>query len=80
MERGSMSKATSSKTSSTSARKQAVSPLLILLEWAERQNLDLPSDLSEKHDAISGENLKKKNNAGFDGFLIIPKIGHITAE
>jgi len=27
-----------------------VSPLLSLLEWAERQNLDLPADLSEKHD------------------------------
>jgi hypothetical protein len=45
-----MSKATSSKTSSTRVRKQAVSPLLSLLEWAERQNLDLPADLSEKHD------------------------------
>jgi hypothetical protein len=45
-----MSKATSSKTSSTRVRKQAVSPLLILLAWTERQNLDLPPDLSEKHD------------------------------
>jgi len=45
-----MSKASSSKTSSTRVRKQAVSPLLSLLEWAERQNLDLPANLSEKHD------------------------------
>jgi hypothetical protein len=29
---------------------------------------------------MSGKNLKKKNNAGFDGFLIIPEIGRITAK
>jgi hypothetical protein len=45
-----MSKVTSSKTSSTRVRKQAAASLLSLLTWAERQNLDLPSDLSEKHD------------------------------
>jgi hypothetical protein len=50
MEGGSMNKATSSKLSFTRVRKKAVSPLLSLLEWAERQNLDLPPDLSEKHD------------------------------
>ena len=50
-----MSKATSSKTSSTRVRKQAVSPLLVLLAGAERQNLDLPPDLSEKHDAYLWE-------------------------
>jgi hypothetical protein len=50
-----MSKATSSKTRSTRVKKQAVSPLLSLLEWAERQNLDLPADLSEKHDAYLWE-------------------------
>jgi hypothetical protein len=56
-----MSKATSSKTSSTRVRKQAVSPLLILLAWAERQNLDLPTDLSEKHDAyLWGKSEKEK--------------------
>jgi hypothetical protein len=45
-----MSKAPSSKLSFTRVRKKAVSPLLILLAWAERQNLDLPPDLSENHD------------------------------
>jgi hypothetical protein len=30
--------------------------------------------------SISGKNPEKKNNAGFDGFLIIPEIGHITAK
>jgi hypothetical protein len=45
-----MSKAPSSKLSFTRVRKQAVSPLLILLAWAERQNFNLPVDLSEKHD------------------------------
>jgi hypothetical protein len=60
MEGGSMSKATSSKTSSTHVKKQAVSPLLILLAWAERQNLDLPSDLSEKHDAYLLEKFEKE--------------------
>ena len=42
--------AKSSKANSIRVRKQAASALLILLAWAERQNLDLPSDLSEKHD------------------------------
>jgi hypothetical protein len=45
-----MSKAPSTKPSCTCVREQAVSPLLILLVWAERQNFNLPSDLSEKHD------------------------------
>jgi hypothetical protein len=30
--------------------------------------------------SIFGKNLKKKNDAGFDGFSIIPEIGHITAK
>jgi len=30
--------------------------------------------------SISGKNPEKKNNAGFDGFLIIPEIGYITAK
>jgi hypothetical protein len=60
MEGGSMSKASSSKTRSTRVRKQAVSPLLSLLAWAERQNLDLPSDLSEKHDAYVWEKSEKE--------------------
>jgi hypothetical protein len=51
MEGGSMSKATSSKTSSTRVRKQAVASLLSLLDWADKKDMDLPSDLSEKHDA-----------------------------
>jgi len=45
-----MSEATSSKTSSTRVKKQAVASFLSLFDWAERQNLDLPADLSEKHD------------------------------
>jgi hypothetical protein len=56
-----MSKATSSKTSSTRVREEAVASLLSLLAWAERQNLDLPSDLSEKHDAyLWGKSEKEK--------------------
>jgi hypothetical protein len=56
-----MSKATSSKTSASRVRKQAVWPLLSLLAWAERQNLDLPTDLSEKHDAyLWGKSEKEK--------------------
>jgi hypothetical protein len=43
-----MSEVTSSKTSSTRVGKQAVATLLGLLEWAEKQNFDLPADLSEK--------------------------------
>ncbi len=45
-----MSDAHSSKASSARVRKQAAAALLSLLAWAERQNLDLRSDLSEKHD------------------------------
>jgi hypothetical protein len=40
----------SSNAHSANVRKQAIAALLSLLDWAERQNLDLPSDLSEKHD------------------------------
>jgi len=49
-----------SKTSSTLVRKQAVSPLLILLAWAEKQNFGLPADLSEKHDAYLWEKSKQE--------------------
>jgi hypothetical protein len=45
-----MSEAPSSKPNSTRIGKQAVGALLILLDWAEKQTLDLPADLSEKHD------------------------------
>jgi hypothetical protein len=56
-----MSKAPSTKPSCTRVRKQAVSPLLSLLAWAERQNLDLPTDLSEKHDEyLWGKSEKEK--------------------
>jgi hypothetical protein len=54
-----MSKGTSSKTSSTRVRKQEISPLLSLLEWAEKQNFDLPADLSEKHDEYLWEKSKQ---------------------
>jgi hypothetical protein len=50
MEGGRMINAHSSQASSTRGRKQSVADLLSLLDWAERQNLGLPSDLSEKHD------------------------------
>ena len=45
-----MSEATSSKTSSTRVRKHAVASLLSLLDWADKKDLVLPSDLSEKYD------------------------------
>jgi hypothetical protein len=34
--------------------------LLSLLAWAERQSLDLPSDLSEKHDTYLWEKSEKE--------------------
>jgi hypothetical protein len=40
----------SSQASSARVRKQSVAALLSLLAWAERQNFNLPTDLSEKHD------------------------------
>jgi hypothetical protein len=45
----------SSNANSANVRKQAVAALQSLLDWAESQNLDLPADLSEKHDAYLWE-------------------------
>jgi hypothetical protein len=42
--------AKSSKANSARVWKQAGAALLSLLAWAEKQNFNLPADLSEKHD------------------------------
>jgi hypothetical protein len=49
-----MREAPSSKTNSTSDGKLATA-LLLLLAWAEKQNFNLPADLSKKHDAYLWE-------------------------
>jgi hypothetical protein len=45
-----MINAHSPKANSTVVGKQALTALLSLLAWAEKQNFNLPADLSEKHD------------------------------
>jgi hypothetical protein len=50
MEGGSMIDAHSSQANSAGVGTQALTALLSLLAWTERQNFDLPADLSEKHD------------------------------
>ncbi len=47
--------AKTSKANSIRVRKQAAAALLSLLAWAERQNFNLPADLSEKHDTYLWE-------------------------
>jgi hypothetical protein len=52
--------AKSSKASSARVRKQAAAALLSLLAWAEKQNFNLPADLSEKHDKYLWEKPEKE--------------------
>jgi hypothetical protein len=45
-----MINAHSPKANSAVVGKQALTALLSILDWAEKQNLDLSADLSENHD------------------------------
>jgi hypothetical protein len=52
--------AKSSQANSIRVRKQAAAALLSLLAWAEKQNFNLPADLSEKHDKYLWEKPEKE--------------------
>jgi hypothetical protein len=60
MEGGFLIDAHSSQASSARVRKQSVAALLSLLAWAERQNFNLPTDLSKKHDEYLWERPKQE--------------------